>query len=516
MKDSLMKSPYLLAIISGLLIGTSYIPFPPWAIFFCFVPLWLAWISSHSLKRVFWLGWVTQFTLTLIGFNWVSYTVHEFGHLPWWASILTLFGFCSISTLSIPLAGITWWWFARQFRLGERARAWALPVFMSVGERTFPMIFDWHLGYTWLWAKFPGYHLADVIGFSGLSTIGLFANAAVLLTYLRWGRGRPWMRHAIAIPAVLIALNVLGWWHGRHLNPPDANLRVLIVQANIENEEKLAAEQGAAFRDVVLDRFATLTSEGLRTAAGPVDFAIWPETAFPDFILDRGLNGPYPTKLRALVRGFGVSLITGGYARNDGTGRAANAFFLLDPDGRWLSEPYRKTMLLAFGEYFPGADLFPRLRQWFPEVGDFERGPGPTVLTAGDVRIGAQICYEGLFDWFSSGLARKGAEVIVNLTNDSWYGTWEEPYQHLYMTLARAVETRRPLIRSTNTGISTVALASGEVLTQSPMHVPWQRVYDVPYVRAAPTTPFTGYGYWLMPTLLAIFLVLLVVRARTC
>ena len=77
--------------------------------------------------------------------------------------------------------------------------------------------------------------------------------------------------------------------------------------------------------------------------------------------------------------------------------------------------------------------------------------------------MGPQICYEGLFDWFGRALANEGAQVIMNITNDSWYGTWEEPFQHGYMTLARAVEVRRPLVRSTNTGLSSVALASGEI-----------------------------------------------------
>ena len=510
-KDSLMKSPYLSASVAGLLIGTSYIPFPPWAIFFAFVPLWLAWLSSHSVRRVFLLGWTTQIVLTLIGFNWVAHTVHEFGHLPWVFSIVILFGFAAISTLSIPLAGVAWWWFGRYFRLSEHARVWTLPIFLSIGERIFPMIFDWHLGYTWLWAGLPGFHLADVIGFTGLSTIGLFANAGVTITYLRARRGRPWIALGTAIPAALVAINLLGWWHGRGAGPTDAVTRVQIVQADIENEEKLAAETGSAFRDVVIDRFARLTEQGL---VDKPDFTVWPETAFPELISDREMSGFYPMKLRDLAVRFGVTLFTGGYGRNPRTRQPSNAFFTIGKTGQWMAEPYVKTMLLAFGEYFPGADLFPRLRTWFPEVGNFERGPGPTVLEASGIRIGAQICYEGLFDWFSRGLAKKGAEIIVNLTNDSWYGTWEEPYQHLYMTLARAVETRRPLVRSTNTGISTVILASGRVLAQSPMHEPWQRTYEVPYLRSPPLTIFSRWGYWLMPILLGIGLALVTWRGR--
>ncbi len=120
-------------------------------------------------------------------------------------------------------------------------------------------------------------------------------------------------------------------------------------------------------------------------------------------------------------------------------------------------------MLLAFGEYIPGERLFPGLRDWLPPIGEFAPGPGPTTLLKLDgYRMGPQICYESLFPQFVRSLSMLGAQFIVNATNDSWYGTWQEPYQHMYMTLARGVEFRRPVLRVTNTGISTVALAAAK------------------------------------------------------
>ena len=152
----------------------------------------------------------------------------------------------------------------------------------------------------------------------------------------------------------------------------------------------------------------------------------------------------------------------------------------------------------------------------FPEVGDFGRGPGPTVLGANEVRLGAQICYEGLFDWFSRRLANQGAQVLVNLTNDSWYGAWQQPYQHFYMTLARAVEVRRPLIRATNTGISGAILASGDVLETSPINEDWRHLYEIRYTKNPPVTLFMTWGFWLIPALLTLALVVLVaVPARS-
>jgi apolipoprotein N-acyltransferase len=488
------------------LLGTSFIPFPPWAIFFCYVPLWLVWLTEPSWKKLFLTGWIAQFVGTLIGFNWVAYTVHEFGHLPWPAAVATLLLFAGFANLHIPLAGLAWLLFGRTFRLSIAGKVWALPVLASIGERVFPMIFDWNFGYTWLWAGFPAFHLADVVGFLGLSSIGLFFNALLLQAWLKARAGARWWPWAVSVPVLFLALNVWGSVHGRP-QPTDASLKFLVVQANIGNEDKVASEQGQS-QDAVVDRFRQLTHDGLAEHPA-VDFVVWPETAFPELIEDPLLLTGYAAKLRQIVTDFDAKLITGGYSRLNGANKVTNSFFVLSEKGEWLVPPYHKTILLAFGEYLPGADLFPGLRDLAPEVGDFGRGPGPTVLDTGQVKLGAQICYEGLFDWFSRRLANQGAQVLVNLTNDSWYGAWQQPYQHLYMTLARAVEVRRPLVRATNTGISAAILASGEVLEPSPTYEDWRYVYEIPYVKNPLDTLFMTWGFWLIPGGLAVSLVLL-------
>ena len=100
---------------------------------------------------------------------------------------------------------------------------------------------------------------------------------------------------------------------------------------------------------------------------------------------------------------------------------------------------------------------------WFPHTADFARGDGPQIRRYRGLLLGPQICYEGLFPGFSRKLADQGAQVFVNVTNDSWFGTRAEPYQHLAMTLARGIEFRRPVIRATNTGISTAMLRNNFV-----------------------------------------------------
>jgi apolipoprotein N-acyltransferase len=188
----------------------------------------------------------------------------------------------------------------------------------------------------------------------------------------------------------------------------------------------------------------------------------------------------------------------------------------INSNGEMTSAPYPKTHLLAFGEYLPGSEYFPIMKKWIPEIADFARGNGPQILSLGDLKLGAQICYEGLFDGFARGLANKGAQIIVNSTNDSWYPDWNEPFQHLYMTLARAIETRRPLIRSTNTGVSAAILASGEILTPSIRGQEWTHVYEIPYCENPPKPPFLTWGFYLFPVILGLaFIGLLIGSWRT-
>jgi apolipoprotein N-acyltransferase len=496
-----------LAIASGFLIGTSYIPFPPWAILFCFLPLWTTWLSAKSAQEIFWTGWTTQFLLTLIGFNWVSHTVHEFGHLPWPVAIVVLGLFCALANIYVPVSGMVWFWFSRRLNLSPQLRLVALPVFVASGERLVPQIFDWHFGYTWLWAKLPGFHLADVIGFAGLSTFGILCNGCLLYSWSRYQAKRPWLASALVVPILFMAVNGLGFWRKSLLATPDKTVRVLLVQANIGNQEKLMAETGAGYRDEVINQFVNLSKKGLSEVKS-TDYLIWPETAFPEVIFEPSLVTPYAAKLRAYVNEMQTRLITGGYSQHEKLKRITNSFFVLNKAGTWADRPYHKTMLLAFGEYMPFGEWIPKLYELFPEVGLFGRGPGPSVLNSDGLKIGAQICYEGLFDWFSRDLANKGAQVIVNLTNDSWYDEVEEPFQHGFMTLARAVEVRRPLVRSTNTGISTVILASGEVLQLSPLFKEWYHLYEVPYLSTPPVTPFMTWGYWLFPVLLGFSIVI--------
>ncbi|MCM2282206.1 MAG: apolipoprotein N-acyltransferase [Bdellovibrionaceae bacterium] len=514
-----MLSAYRLPILAGLFIGTSYIPFPPWALFFCLVPLWIFALQfateqtpheekSADLKRVFFGGWLTQFILNAIGFHWIAYTAVEFGHLPWWVGGLVLFAFCALAHLYFPASLAVGVFLMRRFSLTPVASVFLFAALFAFCEMVFPVLFPWHLGYPWLWAGLPAVQMTDIIGFQGLNVVTIATNAALTLAWQRRRTHRRQALHwAVGALATFLVLNAAGMWRKQAWDQTDAEIKALAVQGNIGNFEKIMAEKGRAFHEAIVGRYLALSRAGLDQHPD-ADLVLWPETAFPDFLDDTFRSRPHARSVREFVKITQKPLLTGGYSRSLDKPTTYNGIFLLDPTHDELPlPPYRKTILLAFGEYFPGADWFPFVMKFFPELSAFGRGDGPISMNWGGWRLGPQICYESLYPSFSRDLAKAGAEVFVNVTNDSWFGHTFEPRQHLYMTFARALEFRRPLIRVTNTGITSAILANGEILQQSPLHQEWTGLFRVPYRRNPPHTFYESLEpTWPFLMLAAIFL----------
>ncbi|MCB0406574.1 MAG: apolipoprotein N-acyltransferase [Bdellovibrionales bacterium] len=461
--------------------------------------------NQNSWKKVFFSGWICQFVLTLIGFNWVAYTLQEFGHIPWPAAVIGLILFCSFASLHIPLGGLLWYFLSKKLNLQHLQKILLLPLCISFFELTYPMIFDWHFGYTWYWADWPGVQTSEIWGIKFLSVFSIFLN---LLFYFAWSARHQKKQALLYLGSAMIffaSINLGGFYLKKQLPPPNASVNALIVQANIGNLEKQYAEKGAGFTDFIVKEYFSLTESGLKEFANePVDFAVWPETAFPVRMNPRYLSSGYGYQLVDFLKKNHIGLFTGAYGEDPRSQQVSNSLFAFNNEGMILTPTYTKTVLLAFGEYIPGGDWIPKLYDWIPEVAQFARGHGPVIQSFGNIHMGPQICYEGLFDWFARQSSILGSEILINVTNDSWYGKWQERYQHLYMTLSRALEVRRPIIRSTNTGISSVALADGTILQTSPLHEKWKYLYKIPYFKNPTLTLFSKWGYWI-PYLFLIF-----------
>ena len=520
----------LLASLSGILTGTSYIPFPAWAVFFCYIPLWWAVLKAvkqnKSYKYIFFLGWISQFVLTLIGFNWIYYLSREFGQLPIIVSGLTLLLFATFMHIYIPLSLILAVSIQKRFQLTLKKLIFLLALCLIILERYWPSIFEWNLGYTFLWMNWPWAQWADTVGFWGLSSFILMIQACVLYLFIE---KKSFSQKKFSILCSILGLFlVVTWFFGEYKkinykNKTDQQLWVTIVQANISNQEKLQAEKGSAYQPFVINAHIQITEKELnrleqQNSLKP-DFIIWPETALP-IALDTDYHyRPHQQYLLKNIRKWGTQLITGAYSQDlekyDHLGQnlIRNSVFFINETGE-NEKPYFKTDLLVFGEYMPFGKEFPILYKIFPFVGVYEKGPGPVqkiikTQKGQQLSVGPQICYESLNPGFSRGLAEKNNQIFFNLTNDSWFGWWAEPYQHMIMTLGRGLENRRPLVRSTNTGISTVITAAGDILEQSPINKTWASTYQIPYSEKNELTFYTKWGYldelfWLLLILLTI------------
>lgn len=510
-KINFFLNPFMVAIYSGIMVGTTYIPFNGWALFFCYVPLWMVCLkqilSSNSYWKIFFTGWLTQFVLTLIGFNWLYYTAREFGQLPASLSLIALLLYAAFMHLYIPFSIILVAWVSRRFNILSAFYLFLLlGLSLALSERAWPSIFEWNLGYVLLWIKWPMFQWADTFGFWGLSTIILILQS--FIAYALWMYKIDRSQFLISLCGtigIVLLMNLVGYYKEEKWKKTDSTVNFAIAQGNVGNAEKIQSEQGSHYHPYILQLYTDLSTE-LYQKIPQTEIMMWPETALPFPLDDNFQLGSVQKKLSEFIQQTGRPVLTGAYSvdsnRSDHLGYniIRNSFFYLGSDGKPAAPNYNKSNLLVFGEYMPFGEQFPVLYKLLPFVGTYERGPGPTVQTIQlknkALAIGPQICYESLDPGFSRALAKKGADVIVNATNDSWYGWWSEPYQHMIMTLARAVETRRPMIRATNTGISSAILAHGEILTQSPIDQKWAHTYEIAYRKNAVQSFYTIVGHY--------------------
>ena len=250
---------FLTPILSGVLLATSFIPFYPWALFFCLTPLWLYWLLKPqlSLTSLFFQAWLCQFCLNLIGFYWIVPTLQNFANLPMAASI-GLFLICaSLLTYYIPVSALIWGFLRKRYEISSTLALCLLVVLFYLGETFLPMFFQWNLGHPWLWAQWPGFQWAEFIGFSGLSAITLIFNAVVVWGFLKKTIKKP----LISLVFMFSALHVGGVVIKERFEVPEHTLKVLAMQLKYDDVAKKAKNFS---RKKVLDEYLTNDSTSFK------------------------------------------------------------------------------------------------------------------------------------------------------------------------------------------------------------------------------------------------------------
>ena len=521
---SVMRFPFWGPVLSGVLISTSYIPFPPWAIFFCCVPLWWFALSQKRLKPLIIGGFLCQLIVTVIGFNWVAYAIRAVDIPLWPQTVILCSLFLILANLHIPLSLFFWFMSQKLLRkinssINCSLYTWfLLPLFLALCMQYYPMIFKWHFGYTWFYANWPAAQTAEIWGFQFINTLVLFSNLLFLFVFknilskkelrvsLCRGAG------ALFVWSVCFtALNLWGWYLKNRLPLPDQKITVLMVQPNIENEIQEDDEK----RNLILSRVLRETKTHLPMQSDlTVDFILWPEGVYPYKIhLQNAKEGK--DLIQSWISDFNIPLVVS--AKGERETGYTNSLFVFDKQGRLVQAPYDKTLLVPFGEYTPGAKWFPFIDRFlFDNKRAFERGTGSNkVIQLNNWRLGFQICYEGLFAGFTRDIVGKGVDILVNVSNDAWFGNWQEPWQHLYMTLSRAIEVRRPLIRGTNSGFSSVVSAKGEIENPMILGRSFSQIKEVSFYSRGkePSSLFVSWGYYINTIFLWTVLILMTLVA---
>ena len=273
-------------------------------------------------------------------------------------------------------------------------------------------------------------------------------------------------------------------------------LRVALIQPNIGMYEK----RSGADREAQLDLQFGLSA---RTLDQQPDLIIWPESMYPFGVPEHMQQLPWP----AIPESQNVYWLIGALAYG-GKGAARQVFnsaLLLAPDGRILGQ-YHKQHLLAFGEYIPLQHYLPFLRNISPTIGNLTPGAGGIVTLPNGVGLGPLICYEDIVPDLARQAVRQGAQVLVNLTNDVWFGATRAPYQHRALAAFRAVENRVYLVRVTNTGLTSIIDAVGREQVALPIFQADTLTHTIQPLRLS--SLYTRFGDWFAQLCSAVALLL--------
>jgi apolipoprotein N-acyltransferase len=445
----------LLAAVGGVLHFLGFVGFGIWPLaLVCLVPLWWALERAPGRRTAALLGFVFGVVSYAGGFLWMWRIVDVFlgGDVRLGAAMWAL---------DAGWFGLRYALYALLYRL-VRDRGWPVALAgvptLVVVEWLYPMLFPVYFGHA-LAERLTLIQISDLGGPLLLTAVVALLDAAVFESWRWWRTGdRSVATLVLAVMAMVLAGGYGRWRIARidALAAAAPTLRVGIVQGNLGVQEKGA--------DARRDHRRYLEQTRALLAAGAVDLVVWPETVYA-----RGLRGPLPIAGDLIRDDVPVPLLFGAALVGEAGGRreAYNAALLVDADGV-IRTGYEKNLLIPFTEYVPLAAHWPALAERFASASHFGASRETPALVLDTWRIATPICYEAVRPAFVRRMVREGgANLLVSLANDAWFGDSQEPALHLAMARLRAVEQRRYLVRATNSGISAVVDATGRLLART-------------------------------------------------
>ncbi len=486
---------YGLALCSALFIFLSIPKVDWWPLaWIAFVPVMIALHDagrSGSLTRVVLIALAFAFVSGVAKVYWIMETVMNYGGLNLALGLVSMAGVAAVVGLYAFLFGILvarTSWKSPLFPLFAAALWTALEYIQTYLFTGFP----WELlGYSQHQAL-PVIQIAQYTGVYGVSFLVMLLNATMAMVFIALRERTSWRAPVFAMSLscfALISTTGYGWWsisQARILERMTPPVKVAVVQGSKEQGEKWSESLYQRTVDVYRDLTRSVLPQD-------PEFIVFPETAMT-FWLESPVFEEYTEQVHALTEEAGVPVLTGALGYRPGETGTYNSAFLLLPE-RGIVSSYSKMHLVPFGEYLPFPSLFSFLSGLTGAIGDLTPGDELTVmpLTGYDMHIGTVICYESIFPDLVRRFPLDGANVLVVMTNDAWFGTTSAPAQHFSMAVLRAVENGTPIIRAANTGISGFISSTGAVYGTTPMMVATTTVANVHPNRNGPTF-YTRYG----------------------
>jgi len=400
---------------------------------------------------------------------WMIFTLNTYGFLPVWICIPILF----LLAFYLSLYTAAFAWITVRFFKNRLSFIIVTPALWVVLEyiKTHALTgFPWEIiGYS-QYSFLNLIQISDKTGVYGVSFIVLSINTA-LFTLLLYAAGKEWQSQKLTVKSTattvivtaLIFIFCIVYGHKRRsdiasLSEKAGEATISVIQGNIDQSLKWKKE----YQLKTIDKYVDLSYQA---SLNKPDLIVWPETAAPFYyqynqnLTNKIMNSIDQTKTAHLLG-------SPSFKRENKSFVFYNSAFLTTADGV-TGEKYNKVHLVPFGEYVPMRKFLPFIKKITEQSGNFLPGEKGKILALNDIRLGVQICFEVVFPDLTRAAVKNGANIIVNMTNDAWFGKKSAPLQHFSMVVFRAVENRRAVARAANTGISGFIDPTGKIISQT-------------------------------------------------
>jgi apolipoprotein N-acyltransferase len=493
MKSIILESlkNYSLSFLSGLLLVCCFPTIDFYVLaWFVLVPFLLS-LYEKNPKQAFLSGVFFGIPYFFGTLYWIYHSINYYGDISFIPSIGIVFILCLYLSLFTGFFALL---FSMTLKNTNLPSLFLAPIFWVSLEYLRSYVFT---GFPWSSLGYSQYkvltliQIADITGIYGISFILVAVNGAIADIFLIRRRVKDIplfpLSHTVVGFSVLVILLLVtivygNWRMGQQM--PGEYVRVSIVQGNIEQDKKWEP----AFQRYVMETYIDLSHKAVSSSPSLI---VWPETAVP-FIFKK--DDPRTRELIQAHSNLDTYLLFGSILyKGDQEGKTyySNSAVLLDRTGNDVYE-YDKIHLVPFGEYIPLQKVLFFINKLVVGVGDYSPGNQHSLAETPFGSFATVICYEIIFP----GLVRKfftdKGNILVNITNDAWFGKTTGPYQHFSMTVFRAIENRKPLIRAANTGISGFIDSKGRIISKTEL---FQQVILTRDIKTNDTKSFyTKYG----------------------